>query len=64
MTYSLMSNMAPGDPADIAQKSSSSHNLRVRRVRLFYRRLGKDVIEQALTLVQEVVSSSLAETFR
>ena len=45
--------MAPGDPADIAQKSPSSHNLRVRRVRRVYRRLGKDVIEQALTLVQE-----------
>jgi hypothetical protein len=64
MTYILMSNMAPGDPADIAEKSPSSHNLRVRRVRRGYRRLGKDVIEKVLALVREVVSSSLAETFR
>ncbi len=37
------------------------HNLRVRRVRRGYRRLGKDVIEKVLALVREVVSSSLAE---
>ena len=40
------------------------HNLRVRRVRRVYRHLGKDVIEMVLALVREVVSSSLAETFR